>query len=370
MSKKGNRFILAILEICVILSSLNFFVLPVYSWEIDKTGTVNNIVDGDTIDVTSVGRIRLADIDCPEPGEPGGSEASQYISSLIYQKTVYVDVDDITGTDPYGRVVAVIYVYYDDTRLKNVNKAMLVAGHADIWDFDNNEFNPYSWTLYVDYQLNPPPPEDPDPPINPPPSDPPRNDPPPSDPQPPSDNNDTQLVLTDAAYIGIGVGCTFIAASIITSSYALRNKKKKGPKRNIEKRFLYKNTLNTEKSQITKTASSNSIVSPKSSKPGIKDIKANMRNVSVKGKIEKINEVRNFVRSNGSRGRVGSFIISDETGTIRVVLWDNSCSILSDSNFTVGKHAIIVNAYGKINTYYGKNDVEIHFGKFSSLEFK
>ncbi len=69
MSKKGNRFNLVVLSISFIIISLSFFTIPVYSWEIDETGTVYNIVDGDTVDVTSVGRIRLADIDCPESGE-------------------------------------------------------------------------------------------------------------------------------------------------------------------------------------------------------------------------------------------------------------------------------------------------------------
>ena len=92
MSKKGNHFNLVVLSISFIILSLSFFTNSAYSWEIDQTGTVYNIVDGDTVDVTSVGRIRLADIDCPESGESGCIAATQYISSLIYQKEVYVDV--------------------------------------------------------------------------------------------------------------------------------------------------------------------------------------------------------------------------------------------------------------------------------------
>ncbi|MFX0137508.1 MAG: thermonuclease family protein [Candidatus Hodarchaeota archaeon] len=217
MKKKSNWLLLVFLSVSIIGNSLINFSIKVYAWEIDRTGTVTYIVDGDTLDVSGVGRIRLADIDCPESGEPGYSAASSYLSSLVYQKKVYIDVDDITGTDPYGRIVAVIYVYYDATRLKNVNKALLVAGHAEIWDFSNNEFNPYSWTLHVTYQSEPPP----DPPPPPPP-------PPPDDPTP-SDGNNNQL-----AYIGIGVGVSVgIGVSIIAIHYGLNDSRKE----RIRKKF-------------------------------------------------------------------------------------------------------------------------------------
>ena len=119
-------------------------------WEIDAQGIVNYIVDGDTYDTDSEGRIRLADIDCPEIGEAGCEDAKNYLSSLIYNKEVYLDIDDIYRTDPYGRIVAVTYVRYNATHLLNVNKDLLVKGHATVWNFDN-EFEPSSWSLYVYY---------------------------------------------------------------------------------------------------------------------------------------------------------------------------------------------------------------------------
>ena len=207
MKKKSNWLLLVFLTVCIIGISLSIFSLRVYAWEIDRTGNVTYIVDDDTLDVSGVGRIRLADIDCPEPGEPGASAASQYLSSLVYQEKVYIDVDDITGTDPYGRIVAVIYVYYDATRLKNVNKALLVLGHAEIWDFDNNEFNPYNWTLYVMYQSDPPPDPPPPPPA------------PPDDPTP-SDNNSNLFMA-----IGVGIGGFSIFVVVIIGLYYSNNSK-------------------------------------------------------------------------------------------------------------------------------------------------
>lgn len=121
------------------------------NWEIDAQGVATYIVDGDTYDMNSVGRVRLADIDCPDQGEAGCQAAKDYLSSLINGKLVYIDIDDIYGTDVYDRTVAVAYVRHNSTHLLNVNKDLLVQGFATIWNFDN-EFDPYSWSLYVYYK--------------------------------------------------------------------------------------------------------------------------------------------------------------------------------------------------------------------------
>ena len=118
------------------------------NWEIDATGTVYKVIDGDTFDASPVGRVRLADIDAPEVGHPGYQEAKDFLNSWVFNETVYLDVDDVYGTDPYDRLVCVVYVRYNATHLMNVNKALLDAGLADISDFPN-EFNPATWTLYV-----------------------------------------------------------------------------------------------------------------------------------------------------------------------------------------------------------------------------
>ena len=128
----------------------------VVNGEIDeKTGTVTNIVDGDTFDLSNGDRIRPADIDAPEIGEEGYQEAKDYLTTWIYGKTVYLDVDDMFIYDFNGtgdRFVCVVYVSYNTTHYLNVNKLMLVTNQAVIEDF-NNEFDPYSWSLFV---LKPP----------------------------------------------------------------------------------------------------------------------------------------------------------------------------------------------------------------------
>ncbi|MFQ5909906.1 MAG: thermonuclease family protein [Thermoplasmata archaeon] len=116
--------------------------------EIDETGTVRRIIDGDTFYATPVGIVRLADIDTPEVSEPGAEDAADYLRSLVQNNVVYLDVDDLHGTDGFGRLVAVVYIRFNATHLLNVNNALLKAGLAVVADFAN-EFDPAAWTLYV-----------------------------------------------------------------------------------------------------------------------------------------------------------------------------------------------------------------------------
>lgn len=123
--------------------------------EVDATGTVYYIVDGDTYDQSGLSdgdRVRLADIDCPESYESGYQEAKDYLTLLIYDKFVYVDIDDIYGTGYYGRWICVVYVRYNSTHVLNVNYAMVLNGFAVIDNY-YNEFNPYNWNLYYYHEI-------------------------------------------------------------------------------------------------------------------------------------------------------------------------------------------------------------------------
>ncbi|MDD1775737.1 MAG: thermonuclease family protein [Candidatus Methanomethylicus sp.] len=119
------------------------------SYEIELSSSVVKVIDGDTFDISTGDRIRMADIDTPESGMPGYSEAKDYLNVLIGGKTVHLDIDDKYRHDTTGtRLVAVVYVDYNSTHYLNVNKAMAVGGYTELKDYDN-EFNPYTWTLYV-----------------------------------------------------------------------------------------------------------------------------------------------------------------------------------------------------------------------------
>lgn len=72
-------------------------------------GLVVGISDGDTLRVRCPAiqaepiKVRLAEIDAPEKGQPFGSNARQALANLVFERTVEVQR---VGTDRYGRVVA------------------------------------------------------------------------------------------------------------------------------------------------------------------------------------------------------------------------------------------------------------------------
>jgi len=119
----------------------------VTSVEIDMNSTVVAVHDGDTFALATGERVRLADLNAPELGEDGSYEARDYLSSLVRQKTVYLDVDDKYRTDIYGRLVCVVYVEYNSTHYLNVNKALIDGGYAEARNYDN-EFNFNAFALY------------------------------------------------------------------------------------------------------------------------------------------------------------------------------------------------------------------------------
>lgn len=110
---------------------------------------VTEVVDGDTFNTFQGYTVRLADIDAPEYGEIGFSESTTYLENLIENRTVYIDIDDVSRTDPFDRFVCLVFLEWNSTHDLNVNQALLTESHAVIYDFSNNEFDPYSWSLFV-----------------------------------------------------------------------------------------------------------------------------------------------------------------------------------------------------------------------------
>jgi hypothetical protein len=68
---------------------------------------------------------------------------------LIYNRRVYLDIDDYYTKGPYGRLICLVYVDYNSTHYLNVNEALLEYNMAYTSNYDN-EFEPYQWTLFVE----------------------------------------------------------------------------------------------------------------------------------------------------------------------------------------------------------------------------
>lgn len=94
---------------------------------------VRYAVDGDTIDVDGIGRVRLLGVDAPEIGQgfdtpaPFAREARNFMTSLVAGRWVRLETD-AESHDGYGRLLA--YVIRDDGL--DANAALLREGLARI----------------------------------------------------------------------------------------------------------------------------------------------------------------------------------------------------------------------------------------------
>ena len=93
----------------------------------------------------------------------------------------------------------------------------------------------------------------------------------------------------------------------------------------------------------------------------IKDILAGMKSVQTVGKITNLFEVKEFQRKEGSNGKVGSFILADESGRVRIVLWNDQTDMMKD--LKEGTVVEIKNAFVKENN----NSIEVHMASKSEL---
>ncbi len=95
--------------------------------------TVERVVDGDTIIVAGVGRVRLIGVDTPETVHPNrpveffGKEASEFTKNLLEGKYVHLEYDQ-ERQDRYGRTLA--YVYLADGTHANAEIIRRGYGHA------------------------------------------------------------------------------------------------------------------------------------------------------------------------------------------------------------------------------------------------
>ncbi len=96
----------------------------------------------------------------------------------------------------------------------------------------------------------------------------------------------------------------------------------------------------------------------------IKDIKDGMGDLNLTGKILEISEIRTFQRKDGNCGKVGNLLLGDNTGTVRVTLWDDKTEFLNDVEY--GDTVELVNAYARENAFTQK--VELQVGNRSIIK--
>ena len=86
-------------------------ILAISTHATTRYGTVERVVDGDTIVFQGIGtktqRVRLADIDTPELDQPWGEEAKAALKVWAESRRAEIRIVD---TDRYGRLVATLWI--------------------------------------------------------------------------------------------------------------------------------------------------------------------------------------------------------------------------------------------------------------------
>lgn len=101
---------------------------------------VLRVVDGDTLDIQTVGKVRLIGIDAPESVKPDtmpecyGKEASEILKGLVGSESVQL-VYDVERYDQYGRALAYVYRSRDGLF---INAELVRIGAAEAREYRPN----------------------------------------------------------------------------------------------------------------------------------------------------------------------------------------------------------------------------------------
>jgi len=93
----------------------------------------------------------------------------------------------------------------------------------------------------------------------------------------------------------------------------------------------------------------------------IKNILAGMRDVETVARVTTVYPVTEFTRKDGTPGKVGSFVASDETGSIRIVLWGDQANLHAQ----LGEGTMVKILGGYVRENSGRK--EVHLNERSKL---
>ena len=118
---------------------------------VERTATVDYVVDGDTIHLVGEEKVRLVGVNTPELHSSDAAEkqraelAKEFVENLCPSGAeVGLDVDDLKTKDRYGRTLAIVFVRIDNV-WTNLNVTLLRERFAEILYIPPSEFNPYKW---------------------------------------------------------------------------------------------------------------------------------------------------------------------------------------------------------------------------------
>jgi len=94
----------------------------------------------------------------------------------------------------------------------------------------------------------------------------------------------------------------------------------------------------------------------------IDGLRLGLSDVNVKGKVLDAESVRTFDRDDGSEGQVANLVLGDETGRVRVTMWDGQAETVEDVE--AGESVEVVDGY----TRERDGDLELHVGERGAIE--
>lgn len=95
----------------------------------------------------------------------------------------------------------------------------------------------------------------------------------------------------------------------------------------------------------------------------IEDLSMGLSDVSVRGQLLDVDEsVRMFDRDDGTEGRVANMVLGDETGRIRVTLWDGATEYIE--SLGAGESIEVIDGYVRERD----GDLELHVGERGKIE--
>jgi replication factor A1 len=95
----------------------------------------------------------------------------------------------------------------------------------------------------------------------------------------------------------------------------------------------------------------------------IGELRDGMRSVNAAGRVISIGEPREFTRRDGTKGRVASVVLEDETGIVRLSLWDDDVNALGD--MPIGTVVAVENGYTRAG--FG-NSIDLNVGRLGSMK--
>jgi replication factor A1 len=94
----------------------------------------------------------------------------------------------------------------------------------------------------------------------------------------------------------------------------------------------------------------------------VKDLVEGLSDVTITLTVKEVGEPRGFERLDGSRGKVLTIHVYDETGTLNLVAWNEKINLISA--LQTGQTIKVTHTYTRKNAF---GEIELHLGRHSNV---